>query len=128
VNRFRRSSAAELSRAPQPRLAFRSTGFGVDTIAMLPLWRFSFYGRMGAYRGDARGGYGSAAALLPRSSSRAARACATAWACATTSPSRSACARSSSALAARLAARHRRRSRRPGLGRRELALLGGLLD
>ena len=35
---------------------FRSTGFGVDTIAMLPIWRFSFYGRMGAYRGDARGG------------------------------------------------------------------------
>ena len=32
---------------------------------MLPLWRFSFYGRMGAYRGDARGfGYGSTA-LLP---------------------------------------------------------------
>lgn len=38
--------------------AFRSTGFGVDTIAMLPVWRFSFYGRMGAYRGDARGGFG----------------------------------------------------------------------
>ena len=38
--------------------AFRSTGFGVDTIATLPLWRFSFYGRMGAYRGDARGGFG----------------------------------------------------------------------
>jgi hypothetical protein len=37
--------------------AFRSTGFGVDTIAMLPLWRFSFYGRMGAYRGDPRGSY-----------------------------------------------------------------------
>jgi hypothetical protein len=37
---------------------FRGTGFGVDTIAMLPVWRFSFYGRMGAYRGDARGGYG----------------------------------------------------------------------
>ena len=36
---------------------FRSSGFGVDTIAMLPLWRFSFYGRMGAYRGDARAGY-----------------------------------------------------------------------
>ena len=36
---------------------FRGTGFGVDTIAMLPLWRFSFYGRMGAYRGDARAGY-----------------------------------------------------------------------
>jgi len=39
--------------------AFRSTGFGVDTIAMLPIWRFSFYGRMGAYRGDARGGFTS---------------------------------------------------------------------
>jgi hypothetical protein len=38
--------------------SFRSTGFGVDTIAMLPIWRFSFYGRMGAYRGDARGGFG----------------------------------------------------------------------
>ena len=37
---------------------FRSTGFGVDTIAMLPLWRFSLYGRMGAYRGDSRLGYG----------------------------------------------------------------------
>ena len=36
---------------------FRSTGFGVDTIAMLPIWRFSFYGRMGAYRGDGRAGY-----------------------------------------------------------------------
>jgi len=45
---------------------FRSTGFGVDTIAMLPLWRFSLYGRMGAYRGDARGGFGyGSTALLP---------------------------------------------------------------
>jgi hypothetical protein len=32
--------------------AFRSTGFAVDTVATLPLWGFSFYGRMGAYRGD----------------------------------------------------------------------------
>ena len=32
--------------------SFRSTGFGVDTVATLPLWNFSFYGRMGAYRGD----------------------------------------------------------------------------
>lgn len=31
---------------------FRSSGFGVDTVATLPVWRFSFYGRMGAYRGD----------------------------------------------------------------------------
>jgi hypothetical protein len=31
----------------------RSTGFGVDTIATLPVWRFSFYVRVGAFRGDA---------------------------------------------------------------------------
>jgi hypothetical protein len=33
---------------------FRGAGFGVDTIATLPVWRFSFYGRFGAYHGDAR--------------------------------------------------------------------------
>jgi len=34
---------------------FRGTGFGVDTVAMLPSWnKFSLYGRFGAYRGDAR--------------------------------------------------------------------------
>jgi len=38
--------------------SFRSTGFGVDTIATLPVWRFALYGRLGAYRGDARGGFG----------------------------------------------------------------------
>ena len=43
--------------------AFRSTGFGVDTIATLPVWRFSFYGRMGAYRGD-RNGFGSYSTAL----------------------------------------------------------------
>jgi hypothetical protein len=33
--------------------AFRSTGFAVDTIATLPVWRqFSFYGRLGAYAGS----------------------------------------------------------------------------
>lgn len=32
--------------------SFRNTGFGVDTIATVPLWRqFSFYGRLGAYSG-----------------------------------------------------------------------------
>ena len=63
---FGRSSATDPFSSPANLAsAFRSTGFGVDTIAMLPLWRFSFYGRMGAYRGDARGfGYGSTA-LLP---------------------------------------------------------------
>ncbi len=38
--------------------AFRSTGFGVDTVATLPVWRFSFYGRLGAYRGDPRNALG----------------------------------------------------------------------
>jgi OmpA-OmpF porin, OOP family len=38
--------------------AFRSTGFGVDTVATLPAWRsFSFYGRMGAYHGEARNAF-----------------------------------------------------------------------
>ncbi len=38
--------------------AFRSTGFGVDTVATLPVWRsFSFYGRLGAYRGEARNAF-----------------------------------------------------------------------
>jgi OmpA-OmpF porin, OOP family len=33
--------------------AFRQTGFGVDTVATVPLWRqFSFYGRLGAYTGS----------------------------------------------------------------------------
>lgn len=34
---------------------FRSTGFAVDTVATLPLWGVSFYGRMGAYRGERNG-------------------------------------------------------------------------
>ena len=43
---------------------FRSTGFGLDTVAMLPVWGFSFYGRMGAYRGD-RNGPITLAGMLP---------------------------------------------------------------
>jgi OmpA-OmpF porin, OOP family len=60
-------SAAEMFTSPGNLApSFRSTGFGVDTIAMLPLWRFSFYGRMGAYRGDSRGGFGFVStSLLP---------------------------------------------------------------
>ena len=54
--------------------AFRSTGFGVDTIATLPLWRqFSFYGRLGAYRGDPRNTFGSAAVSLLGDSARGTR-------------------------------------------------------
>jgi hypothetical protein len=53
--------------------AFRSTGFGVDTIATLPVWRFSFYGRMGAYRGE-RYAFGTySTALLGDSASRGTR-------------------------------------------------------
>lgn len=38
--------------------AFRSTGFGVDTVATLPVWRsLSFYGRVGAYRGEAHNAF-----------------------------------------------------------------------
>ncbi len=44
--------------------SFRSTGFGVDTVATLPLWRFSFYGKLGAYRGEGRSGFSPYAATL----------------------------------------------------------------
>ena len=37
---------------------FRAAGYAVDTVATLPFWRFSFYGRMGAYHGDARYPFG----------------------------------------------------------------------
>lgn len=54
--------------------AFRSTGFGVDTVATLPLWRFSFYGRMGAYRGERNNSfYTPASALLPEAAARGTR-------------------------------------------------------
>src|SRR5260221_4024901 len=55
--------------------AFRSTGFGVDTVATLPVWRsLSFYGRMGAYRGDVRNPFPPhATSLLADSASRGTR-------------------------------------------------------
>jgi OOP family OmpA-OmpF porin len=35
--------------------AFRTKGFGVDTIGSIPFWnKFSFYGRLGAFRADAQ--------------------------------------------------------------------------
>ncbi len=53
--------------------AFRSTGFGVDTVATLPVWRsFSFYGSLGAYRGEARNPF--AVRIRPRCWARAPRA------------------------------------------------------
>jgi hypothetical protein len=53
--------AADLFASPgNLNSAFRSSSsYGVDTVATLPLWRFSFYGRMGAYRGDPRTGFGA---------------------------------------------------------------------
>ena len=52
---FGRSSTNPFANPAVLSSGFRSTGFGVDTIATLPLWnRFSLYGRLGAYRGDAR--------------------------------------------------------------------------
>lgn len=40
--------------------SFRGTGFGLDTVATLPLWGVSFYGKLGAYRGEGRSnGFGA---------------------------------------------------------------------
>ncbi len=50
---------ADLFGTPGFASAFRSTGFGLDTIATLPLSRFSFYGRMGAYHGEPRFAFSS---------------------------------------------------------------------
>jgi hypothetical protein len=33
--------------------SFHGNGYGVDTVATLPVWRFSFYGSFGAYHGEA---------------------------------------------------------------------------
>lgn len=51
----------------------RSAGFGVDTVATLPVWRFSFYGRMGAYRGDRLGFNPYTTSLLGDSVNRGTR-------------------------------------------------------
>ena len=54
--------------------AFRSTGFGVDTVAMLPWRSFSFYGRMGAYRGESRNAFAQySTSLLGDGASRGTR-------------------------------------------------------
>jgi OmpA-OmpF porin, OOP family len=54
--------------------AFRSTGFGVDTVATLPVWRsFSFYGRMGAYHGEVRNAFAMYSTSLLDSAARGTR-------------------------------------------------------
>lgn len=53
--------------------AFRSTGFAVDTVATLPVWGLSFYGRLGAYHGDRYGFSSQSTALLGDQASRGTR-------------------------------------------------------
>ena len=53
--------------------SFRSTGFGIDTVATMPLWGMSFYGRMGAYHGDRNNFATYATTLLADPTSRATR-------------------------------------------------------
>lgn len=43
---------------------FRNSGFGVDTVATLPFRGFSFYGRLGAHRGETRTAFPSNAISL----------------------------------------------------------------
>jgi opacity protein-like surface antigen len=50
--------ASDFFTSPANLSAFRSATYGVETIATLPVWRFSFYGRMGAYHGDPRNAFG----------------------------------------------------------------------
>ena len=54
---FGRTSAEVFANPSSLTSAFRSTGFGVDTVAMLPWRSFSFYGRLGAYRGESRNAF-----------------------------------------------------------------------
>jgi hypothetical protein len=54
--------------------AFRSTGFGVDTVARVPFWHsFSLYGRLGAYRGEVRNAFASYSTSLLADPSRLMR-------------------------------------------------------
>jgi OmpA-OmpF porin, OOP family len=55
--------------------AFRASGFGVDTVATVPLWRsFSFYGRLGATRGETRNAFSAySTSILGDHATRGAR-------------------------------------------------------
>ncbi len=53
---------------------FRGTGFAVDTVASLPFWnKFSFYGRFGAFRGDAHPDFAPNSSSLLVDASQATR-------------------------------------------------------
>ena len=54
---FGRTSGEVFATSSNLASAFRSTGMGVDTVAMLPWRSFSFYGRLGAYRGESRNAF-----------------------------------------------------------------------
>jgi hypothetical protein len=68
-------TAAEMFAGPGTlNSAFRATGYGVDTVAMLPWRSFSFYGRLGAYRGESRNAFAQySTSLLGDASSRGTR-------------------------------------------------------
>jgi hypothetical protein len=71
---FGRTSGDFFSANPNLSSAFRSTGFGVDTVAMLPWRSFSFYGRLGAYRGESRNAFAQySTSLLGDATSRGTR-------------------------------------------------------
>src|SRR4029078_13444855 len=54
---FGRTTGDMFSASSSLASAFRSTGMGVDTVAMLRWRSFSFYGRLGAYRGESRNAF-----------------------------------------------------------------------
>ena len=54
---FGRTSADMFASPGNLASVFRSTGMGLDTVAMLPWRSFSFYGRLGAYRGESRNAF-----------------------------------------------------------------------
>jgi len=71
---FGRTSAEMFASPSNLASAFRSTGMGVDTIAMLPWRSFSFYGRLGAYRGESRNAFAQySTSLLGDATSRGTR-------------------------------------------------------
>ena len=71
---FGRTSAEMFASPSNLASAFRSTGMGVDTIAMLPWRSFSFYGRLGAYRGESRNAFAQySTSLLGDAASRGTR-------------------------------------------------------
>jgi len=54
LNDAPRLAASPFGAAESAAGLFHSSGFGVDTVATLPMWGFSFYGKMGAYHGEPR--------------------------------------------------------------------------